>query len=250
MAVWIERFTGIIAFLMLLSLAESTASGARGQDSTRVKRAPATNIITDRLTSKDMRRWDAIRRIVFADDIEGQPLHPTLRRLWDQLEHSGHLIYIEMRNTGHANSNTAGVFHIEKLDPEGVRHVAIIRLYPDVIDRAYINPTSSRSDGFIPFLGLDKDERYVEVFGHELAHAVDILNNLARAKVVKEVVQETNEIFLSYGRQYGYATIAAEMRARLAVRDAILKELEEPADAAEKLVWREIKWSREARTRK
>jgi hypothetical protein len=40
------------------------------------------------------------------------------------------------------------------------------------------------------------------------------------------------------------------MQRRLSVRDALLKELEEPAEAAERLVWREILWSREARNGK
>jgi hypothetical protein len=232
---------------MLSGLAESNV---RAQDSARQNSAPATNIIADRLTSKDLRRWNAIKRIVFAEDIEGQPLHPTLRRLWDQLERSGHVIYIEMRGMGHAISNTAGVFHIERFDPEGLKHVAVIRLYPEIIDRAYVGPTTARSDGFIPFQGLGKEERYVEVLGHELAHAVDILSDLARARVVKEVVQETNELFLLYGRRYGYANIGLEMQRRIAIRDALLKELEEPAEAAEMLIWKEILWSREARNRK
>jgi len=241
---WIERFAGIIALLMLPGLAESAS---RAQDPAQLNRAPATNIITDRLTSKDLRRWNAIKRIIFAEDIEGQPLHPTLRGLWDQIERSGHIIYIEMRGTGHAISNTAGDFHIERFDPEGVKHVAIIRLYPETIDRAYVGPTTARSDGFIPFQGLGKEERYVEVLGHELAHAVHILSDPARARVVKEVVQETNELFLSYGKRYGYANIGSEMRRRIAIRDAILKELEDAADAAEMLVWKEILWSRGAR---
>jgi hypothetical protein len=40
------------------------------------------------------------------------------------------------------------------------------------------------------------------------------------------------------------------MQRRIAIRDALLKELEEPAEAAEMLVWKEILWSREARKRK
>src|SRR5215510_104718 len=133
---------------MLSGLAESAS---RAQDPAQLNRAPATNIITDRLTSKDLRRWNAIKRIVFAEDIEGQPLHPTLLSLWDQLERSGHVIYIEMRGTGHAISNTAGVFHIERFDPEGVKHVAVIRLYPEIIDRAYVGSGADTPEGFIPF---------------------------------------------------------------------------------------------------
>jgi hypothetical protein len=244
--VWIERVAGIIAVMMLFGLEECAV---RGQDSARLNSAADTNIITDRLTAKDLRRWEAIKRIVFAKDIEGQPLHPTLRGLWEKLERSGHVIYIEMRGMGRAISNTAGVFHIERLDPEGVRHVAIIRLYPDIIDRAYVGPAAG-AEGFIPFQGLSKEERYAEVLGHEMAHAAHILSDPARARMVKEVVQETNELFLSYGRQYGYANVGPELQRRLSLRDALLKELEEPAEAAERLVWREILWSREARNGK
>ena len=246
MPVWIERVAGIVALMMLFGLA---GGAVRTQDPSRMKSAADTNIITDRLTGKDLRRWEAIKRIVFAKDIEGQPLHPTLRGLWEKLERSGHVIYIEMRGMGRAISNTAGVFHIERLDPEGVRHVAIIRLYPETIDRAYIGPTAS-AEGFIPFHGLSKEERYAEVLGHEMAHAVHILSDPARARMVKEVVQETNELFLSYGRQYGFANIGPELQRRLSLRDAFLKELEEPAEAAERLVWKEILWSHEARNGK
>jgi hypothetical protein len=245
----IERVAGIIALMMLLGLA-GAVSGAKAQDSARLNSAAVTNIITDRLTGKDLRRWEAIKRIVLAEDIEGQPLHPTLRDLWDRLERSGHVIYIEMRGTGRAVSNTAGLFHIERLDPEGLKHVAVIRLYPETIDRAYVGPTADGPEGFIPFQGLSREERYAEALGHELAHAVDILSDPARARMVKEMVQETNESFLSHGRQYGYENVGPEMRRRLSLRDALLKELEEPAEAAEMLVWREILRGRAARNRK
>jgi len=235
---------------MLFGPAESAARAQPDGDSTRTRRALASNIITGRLTSKDLRRWNAIERIVFAEDIEGQPLHPTLRGLWEQLERSGHTVYIEMGNTGRAISNTAGVFHIERLDPEGIRHVAVIKIYPGTIDRAYVGPSVARSEGFIPFQGLSKEERYAEVIGHEMAHAVHILSDLTRAQMVEEIVQQTNESFLSYGRRNGYANIEPEMQQRIARRDAFLKELEEPAEAAEMLIWREIASSRVARKRK
>jgi hypothetical protein len=246
--VWIERVAGVIALIILFGLAEGAGSGVRAQDSASLNSAPATNIITDRLAGKDLRRWEAIKRIVFAEDIEGQPLHPTLRNLWDRLERSGHVIHIEMRGMGRAISNTAGVFHIERLDPEGLKHMAIIRLYPETIDRAYVGPNAEAPEGFIPFQGLSKEERYAEVLGHEMAHALDILSDLERARMVKEVVQETNELFLSYGKRYGYENVGPEMLRRLTLRDELLKELEEPANAAEMRVWREIRWSREAKT--
>jgi hypothetical protein len=248
--VWIERFAGIFALMMLFGLAEGATRSARAQDLASLNSATAPNIITDRLSGKDLRRWEAIKRIVFAEDMEGQPLHPTLRGLWKQLERSGHIIYIEMRGMGRAISNTAGVFHIERLDPEGRGHVAVIRLYPETIDRAYVGPTSGAPENFIPFQGLSREERYAEVLGHEMAHAVDILSDPARARLVVEVVQQTNELFLLHGKLRGYANIGPEMMERIARRDAFLKELEEPAEAAEMLVWKEILWSREARKEK
>ena len=172
-----------------------------------------------------------------------------LRDLWDQLERSGHTIYIEMRDTGRAISNTAGVFLLERFDPEGVKHVAVIRLFPGNIDRAYIGPAAERHEGFVPFQGLSREERYAEVFGHEMAHAVDILGDLSRAQRMQELVQQTNEAFLAYGKEYGYAHIDPDMQDRINKRDAFLQELEEPAEAAERLVWKEIRWSREARNK-
>jgi hypothetical protein len=245
--VCVGRFAGIIALTALFVLAESVAGAQSDEVSARPNRAPVSNIITDRLTTKDLRRWDAIKRIVFAEDIECQPLHPTLRGLWERLERSGHVIYIEMPGMGRAISNTAGVFHIQRLDPEGVRHVAVIRLYPETIDRAYVGPTSDAPEGFIPFQGLSKEERYAEVLGHELAHAIDILSDPARARMVVEVVQQTNELFLLHGKRRGYENIGPEMMELIARRDAFLKELEEPAEAAEMLVWKEIRRRREAR---
>ncbi len=75
----------------------------------------------------------------------------------------------------------------------------------------------------------------------------DILSDPARARMVVELVQQTNELFLLHGKQLGYANIGPEMMERIARRDAFLKELEEPAEAAEMLVWKEIQRRREAR---
>lgn len=250
MPVWVKQFARVITLLILFGSAESTARAQSEVTATRPRRAMDCGIITDRLTNKDLQRWNEIKRIVFAEDTDGEPLHPTLHRLWEKLERSGHIIYIEMRGMGRAVSNTAGVFHIERLDPEGVRHVAVIRLCPDTIDRAYVGPNAARAEGFIPFLGLSKEERYAEVLGHEMAHAVHILCDLTRARMVEELVQRTNEMFLSYGRRNGYSKIEPEMQRRIDIRDALLKELEEPAEAAELLVWREIASSRLARKKK
>jgi hypothetical protein len=78
------------------------------------------------------------------------------------------------------------------------------------------------------------------VLGHELAHAVYILSDLTRARMVEESIQQTNRLFLWHIRQYGHVYIKPEMRHRIVKRDILLQELEEQAEAVEELVWREL----------
>src|SRR5262249_8685604 len=148
---------------------------------------PAAGILTDRLSTKQFERWRKIERIVFAADAEGRILHPILRALWEEVKASGHMIYLELSETQDSFSGTAGVFRLERFDPTGQHHIAVIRLYLNTIDHAYVGPDAKRPDGLIPLEGLGREERYAEVLGHELAHAVDILSNLERARLVEEL---------------------------------------------------------------
>jgi hypothetical protein len=241
----VKWLVGISVLVILLSSLESIAWGQFGEVSTRPRRALPSGIITTRLSSKDMQRWHAIKRIVFAEDARGQPIHPILRDLWGKIESSGHAVYIEMRSPSIRISTTAGSFRIERFDPQGIRHVAVIMLNPAIIDLSYIGRDAARPNGFIPFLGLNKEERYAEVLGHELAHAVYILSDLTRARMVEESIQQTNKLFLLQIREYGFRYLKPEMRHRIFRRDILLQELEEQAEAVEEMVWRELingKW--------
>jgi hypothetical protein len=242
------RLAGTIILLVGLCFVGS-AVRAQSAGALTARDTRASGILPDRLSAKDYQRWEAIKRIVFAEDASG-PLHPTLHSLWRRLERSGHAVYIEFRSTGNAISNMAGAFNIELFDPLGLRHVAVIRLYPDVIDKACVSPAAARANGFIPFQRLSKQERYAEVLGHELAHAVDILTDLTRARLVFELVEQTNQEFHLQGRRFGYANLKPEMLERLSKRDEFLKELEEPVEAIEIVIWSEIASSRELKDRK
>jgi hypothetical protein len=94
---------------------------------------------------------------------------------------------------------------------------------------------------------LSKKERYVEVLGHELAHAVHILTDLERARKVEEMVEKTNEILLSQRPNRRVNLLAPEMNRWLSRRDALLKDLEEPAEEMEYVVWRELVASKRVR---
>lgn len=239
----LRRLSLTVAHLLLLGLLVYQINGQETQ-SQKLKGEPRqadfSGLITSRLSIKELERWKEIERIVFAEDADRRPLHPTLRNLWEWVETSGHAVFVEIARSTRASSCTAGSFAIERFDPKGGKHIAAIRLNLSSIDRAYVGPSSARDNGFIPFQELSKEERYVEVLGHELAHAVHILTDLERAGKVEEMVEKTNEILLSRRPNRKVDSLAPEMNRRLSRRDAVLKDLEEQAERIEYVVWREL----------
>jgi hypothetical protein len=238
----LRRLSLTVAHL-LLALLVYQINGQEIQ-SQKLKSAPrqadSSGLITSRLSIEELERWEEIERIVFAEDANRRPLHPTLRNLWKWVETSGHAVFVEIARSTRASSCTAGSFALERFDPKGEKHIAAIRLNLSSIDRAYVGPSAARDNGFIPFQGLSKKERYVEVLGHELAHAVDILKDLERARKVEEMVEKTNEILLSRRPNRKVNALAPEMDRRLSRRDALLKDLEEQAEGTEYVVWQEL----------
>jgi hypothetical protein len=201
----------------------------------------ATGILTDRLSAKQLERWHKIERIIFAVNAEGQILHPVLHALWKWMNASGHAIYIEIPEPQNQGSCTAGSFRLERFDPTGRRHIAVIRLNLSNIDNAYLGPERARSDGLIPFVGLGKEERYAEVLGHELAHAQEILLNPERTRQVEEYIEQTNDLMrFRPGVSAGLYLLGTEMRQRITTRDFLIERLERYAEMVETLVWGEL----------
>ncbi|HZS09525.1 MAG TPA: hypothetical protein VFD58_32140 [Blastocatellia bacterium] len=229
----------LLALSLLFTPVQSARAGA--DDKThRPETAKATGIISDRIPARQMQKWQAIEKLVLAEDPSGQPLHPTLRSLYEWAESGGHAIYIELITRNSISNCTAGHFSIERFDPKGVRHEAVIRLYLSNIDQAWIGESTARDDRFIPFRGLKKEERYAEVLGHELAHAVDILSDLEKARKVEELVEQTNEMLLDRQTRRGSEELTPDLKERLTSRDSLLKQLEERASTLEAAVWREL----------
>jgi len=244
------RRLSLTVALLLLALLDNQINGQETQSRNfkgEPRRADFSGLITSRLSIKELERWKEIERIVFAEDIDRRPLHPVLRNLWDQVETSGHAVFVEITPSTRTTTCTAGSFVIERFDPTGEKHIAAIRLNLSSIDQAYVGPSSARDNGFIPFQGLSKKERYVEVLGHELAHAVHILTDLERAGMVEEMVEKTNEILLSWRQNRKGNSLAPEINRRLSRRDALLKNLEEQAEEMEYAVWQELVASKRVR---
>lgn len=239
---WLSLATQWVLLTCLFSLANAQEPRSQSnQTSPASPLLPATGLLTSRLSPKEIVRWRAIEQIVFAEDSKRQPRHPTLRSLWEWVETSGHAIFIEfVRSNQPSTTSTAGHFHVEKLDPRGERHVAIIKLNLTKIDQAYIGPRAVRAGNFIPFTGLSREERYAEVLGHELAHAVHILTELERTRIVEQEVQQTNELLLSQHAGHTGGVLAPDLEHRITRRDLLLKALEEQAENVEKVVWEEL----------
>lgn len=201
---------------------------------------PVAGFITERLSSGEFEKWKAIERVVFAENNEQQPLHPTLRNLWQWIETSGHTVYIEFVQLRGGTSCTAGLFQMERFDPLGNHHIAVIKLNLDSINMAYVGPDTAKANGFVPFMGLEKEERYAEVLGHELSHAVHILTDLERARLVEESIEETNQMLLASHQRRKFLGMAAELKHRLFKRDTLLKSLEAQAEEMERVIWQEL----------
>lgn len=232
-----------VAHFLLLALLVYQINGQETQ-SQKLEGAPgqteSSGLILSRLSTKELDLLKEMERIVFAEGAGWRPLHPTLRGLWEWVETSSHAVFIQIACSSRTPSSTAGSFAIERFDPKGEKHIAAIKLNLSSIDRAFVGPSSARDNGFIPFQGLSKKERYVEVLGHELAHAVYILSDPERARKVEEMVEKTNEILLSQRPNRRVNLLAPEMNRRLSRRDALLKDLEEQAEEMEYVVWREL----------
>jgi hypothetical protein len=221
-------------------------SGAVAQVSP-VRYNPGGGLITDRLSPRQLKRWEAIERLALARGTNYQPLHPTLYWLWEWAENSGHAIYIELPGSDGYVTSTAGRFSIERCDPQGKRHVAVIQLYLTTIDQAYVGPNVIRADGLIPMEGLTKEERYAEVLSHELAHAHHILTDLQLTMSIEDLVERTNEMLLSHNARRGAQPLGPEMRWRIYLRDLLLLRVEAYAESIETAVWRELKASKKER---
>ena len=189
---------------------------------------------TDRLSRKQLQAWNKIVEIVLAEGGDHQPLHPTLRQLWDTVDRSGHVVYVEMPRR---KSYIAGRFAITRVDPEGKAHEGILIVNLRAIDNASTGPGSARADGFIPFKGLGKKQRYAELLGHELAHAAWTLAEPERTRLVMPLQSENERLMQQWVQE---APGSDALLRRVNELERLSRMLEESAEAAEVKIWEEL----------
>jgi len=240
---------------VLLGILLAAAPGTRAQErmpaASRVSDPaiePAPGIRTDRLSPRQLRAWRAIEEMVFAKDGSGQFSHPKLHDLWQWVETSGHVIYVELGRPKGRWDIQAGWFKIERFDPEGQKLTAVIMLCLPVIDEALVRERIRPGDRFIQYEGLGRKERYAEVLGHELAHAVSILGNRSHARLLEALDREVEE-FNNRRREAVHGVDWDEQAPQQLSRiESWTREIEMPARTAEAEVWQELRKSRETRS--
>jgi hypothetical protein len=132
-----------------------------------------------------------------------------------------------------------GVFRVERVDPAGLAHVAVIQLCPRSIGYARVRPAPDAVDPFVRFEGLAEIERYAEVLAHELAHAKYLLENPDRlAQLVS--AQRAVDAFLS-GAGRG-VNRHLDLARRLPESLAVLAAAEAHAESVEAAVLNELRW--------
>jgi hypothetical protein len=236
-----------MAFFLVISAV--TPPDSRGEEGEVRPMSPSNSIVetapgirTDRLSPRQRRVWAAIERIVFAKAGSGRFCHPRLHTLWQWVEASGSVVQVEFPNPKAPGDHQAGRFQIEMSDPSGTRHTAVIRLCLPVIDRALVRKRALGAEGFIRFDGLKKEERYAEILGHELAHAVWILSDPRNALLLEELDREVEE--LDRGSAARGMVRDERTLQHLKRIESLIATIERPAETAEEEVWQELFQSR------
>ena len=188
-----------------------------------------TGILTDRLTKSKLRAWEAILRIVLAKDKDGRPVHPKLFALYKKADTSGHAIFVELSTQSFAFSSL-GWCRVVSQDESTRNATLVLRLNLGMIGRARVSEKNRRTDGFIPFTGLRKNERYAEVLGHELTHAVRLLLDADYLALYRE-------------RKAKVYSSSPDSRSI----DSLTSLIEKPAEATEEEIWHELIAGREPR---
>jgi hypothetical protein len=203
--------------------------------------AASAAIRTDRLSPGQLRVWNSIRDLVFAKDGSGRLLHPRLHELWESVESSGHLVFIELGKQAENASTKAGDMAIEKVDSGDGRHIITVRLFLSTINRAYVEKIQPlEAEQFTPFAGLSRKARYAEVLGHELAHIERLLADPNYLGLYSELDRELSSYRSGRNNRNGQNS-TQEAQKHLERIELLENAVEKPAVAAEVEIWRELK---------
>ena len=137
---------------------------------------------TDGLSGRQLKTWKSIVAVIEEADRDGQPLHPTLHRLYRELDSSAHAVRIVIPATKGSSA----------IGPVPGR-VARVRRPARGLDHPQPPDDRPGADGlpgrvsWVTFETLGRAERYAQVFGHEPAHAAWALADPEHTRLVAGV---------------------------------------------------------------
>jgi hypothetical protein len=117
----------------------------------------------------------------------------------------------------------------------------VLRMNLRAIDRASTGLGAARGGGFIPFEGLGKKERYAEVLAHELGHAVWILADPERPRLVLPLQSDIERLMRRVVTTTPDSGIGSELHESASAFEQLSRALEASAEAAETAVWGELR---------
>ncbi len=127
---------------------------------------------------------------------------------------------------------------LEEAGLDGNWRAAVIWPQLWAMDKALANRAVQRPDGLVPYYKLGKHERCAEALGHELAHAVLMLEDPGYGHLCYEYRSEAAELRAMLGQGNGAAD--EEIMPRRQRLQSMADRIEKPAEAAELEVWREL----------
>jgi hypothetical protein len=208
---------------------------------TRDDASASDGIRTDRLTPRQLQTWRLIQQIVEAVDRTGRPLHPRLSSLWQWAQSSGNTIYIEILDEKNPQTYHAGLLTVQEPNGRGTGRTAVIQFWSSIIERASAQKEVRRADGFVPFEGLGRIERYAQVLGHELTHAALQLQDPVYDQMCRDLETEKAAFLASRKQNVQGVAYDQSSRERLSRILSLSEQIESPAQKAEAEIWRELR---------
>lgn len=167
-------------------------------------------IDTSRLSGKELEEFEKVVELANAKDKNGNYVNPKLHEIYDRLDKDKRTFFVENRSFGD-RSGTVGEFHITKFEGNDFSE-AVIQLDFKKVEKIGTTTDADLVPGFKKFEGLlgdDKESkalRLAELFGHEGAHGVYALGNVAAAVRLERMLNDRDAAMkaMPKGTRYPY----------------------------------------------
>jgi hypothetical protein len=198
-------------------------------------------ISTDHLSVEDKEKFKKIVELANAKDQNGNYVNPALHEVYEKLDSNNRTFFIE--NTK-LDAAAAGEFKITKFDGANDFSEAVLRLDFKKIESINAVSKANLVEGFNKYEGLLGGEngiqRLAETFGHEGAHGVYAIDNVAEAVKLERMLNDRDAAMkaMPKGTKYPYPP---DVMQKMDAADKGLKPTERFAQQTEKIINGELR---------